>query len=208
VKATELPAFIIKRLPLRFTFNNNYFNDRYQGIPIGGYNKIITGLLNSIETRAGINFFSDRNELSSLANKIVFTGRIDEFFDYQFGELGYRSLRFEHEVLTMQNFQGNAVMNFCDASIPYTRIIEHKHFEFGTQPVTVITKEYPLIGNKHNEPYYPINNLENTIIYNKYKALQSSYPKVIFGGRLAEYRYYDMHQVIASALNRTKLEFG
>lgn len=208
MKATELPAFIIKRLPLRFTFNNNYFNDKYQGIPIGGYNQIINGLLDRIETRTGIDFFADRDALSALAQKIVFTGRIDEYFDYEFGELTYRSLRFEHELLDVANYQGNAVMNFCDAVTPYTRIIEHKHFEFGEQPQTVISKEYPAIGLKAAEPYYPVNNAENNARYQKYKAKAANQPNVICGGRLAEYCYYDMHQVVASALHKAKKELS
>jgi UDP-galactopyranose mutase len=205
---TELPAFIIKRLPVRFTFNNNYFNDRYQGIPIGGYNKIIEGLLEGIETRTEVDFFLDRNELNTLASKIVFTGKIDEYFDYRFGELEYRSLRFEHEILDTPNYQGNAVMNFNEVEVPYTRIIEHKHFEFGTQPKTVITKEYPAEWKKGAEPYYPINDDKNMALFKKYKELSEQEPNIIFGGRLAEYRYYDMHQVIASALHTVKQEFA
>jgi UDP-galactopyranose mutase len=206
IKAKDLPASIIKRIPLRFTFNNNYFNDRYQGIPVGGYNKIIDGLLNGIEVKLNVDFFLDRNELSALANKIVFTGRIDEFFNYKFGELAYRSLRFEEELIDIPDFQGNAVVNYCDSNTPFTRIIEHKHFEFGNQPKTIITREFPIKGSKINEPYYPVNNLENNFLYNKYKALTLTQNKVIFGGRLAEYRYYDMHQIIASSLNKVKIE--
>jgi UDP-galactopyranose mutase len=205
---TELPAFIIKRLPVRFTFNNNYFNDRYQGIPIGGYNKIIDGLLEGIETKTEVDFFKERNELMQLANKVVFTGKIDEYFDYRFGELEYRSLRFEHQILDTPNYQGNAVMNYNEVEVPYTRIIEHKHFEFGTQEKTVITREYPAPWKKGAEPYYPVNDDKNTALFKKYRELSEQEPNVIFGGRLAEYRYYDMHQVIASALQTAKKEFA
>ncbi|MES2650953.1 MAG: UDP-galactopyranose mutase [Bacteroidota bacterium] len=205
-KATELPAFIIKRLPVRFNYDNNYFNDKYQGIPIGGYNKIIDGLLKGIDVRLNTDFFTQRKELEALADKVVFTGKIDEFFNYQFGELEYRSLRFETEVIDSENYQGNAVMNFTDADTRFTRIIEHKHFEFGTQEKTVITKEYPLLDSKGQEPYYPINDEYNTAIFKKYKQLADNHTKVIFGGRLAEYKYYDMHQVLASALQKSKLE--
>lgn len=207
-KATELPPFIIKRLPVRFTFDNNYFNDKYQGIPIGGYNKIIEGLLEGVETRVNVDFFAEREELSLLADKIVFTGKIDEYFDYRFGELEYRSLRFENETLDMPNYQGNAVVNYNDAETPFTRIIEHKHFEFGTQPKTVITREYPVLGGRGVEPYYPVNDEKNNATFKKYQALAESETRVIFGGRLAEYRYYDMHQVIGSALVKAKRELG
>lgn len=206
-KATELPAFIIKRLPLRFTFDNNYFNDRYQGIPIGGYNKLVDGLLEGIETRLKVDFFMDRSQLMSIADRVVFTGKIDEFYDYCHGKLEYRSLDFKHEILDMENYQGNAVVNYTDSETPYTRILEHKHFEFGTQKKTVITKEYPTewFGNK--EPYYPINDHRNNEMYSKYKAM-SEQDDIIFGGRLAEYKYYDMHQVIASALTKSKKIFS
>lgn len=206
-KATELPAFIIKRLPLRFTFDNNYFNDKYQGIPIGGYNKLINGLLEGIETRLEVDFFKDRTELMAMAHQLVFTGKIDEFFDYRYGKLEYRSLEFKHEILDMENYQGNAVINYTDAEIPYTRILEHKHFEFGTQKKTVITKEYPTEWSGNKEPYYPINDQRNNEIYSKYKTL-SEKDDIIFGGRLAEYKYYDMHQVIASALAKCKKIFS
>lgn len=206
--AKELPAFIIKRLPVRFTFDNNYFNDTYQGIPIGGYNKIIEGLLDGIEVRTDTDFFADRAYFESITKKIVYTGKIDEFFNYRFGELAYRGLKFETQVLDQANYQGNAVVNFTDAKTPYTRIIEHKHFEFGSQEKTVITYEYPLLASKSTEPYYPINNDENTHIFNQYKTLVTDEHNVIFGGRLAEYRYYDMHQVIASALAKVKQEFS
>jgi UDP-galactopyranose mutase len=204
--AKELPAFIIKRLPVRFTFDNNYFNDTYQGIPIGGYNKIIDGLLDGIEVRTDTDFFADRDYFESIAKKIVYTGKIDEYFNYRFGKLAYRGLNFETQVLDQANYQGNAVVNFTDAETPYTRIIEHKHFEFGSQEKTVITHEYPLLASNNSEPYYPINNDENTRIFNQYKALVSAEQNVIFGGRLAEYRYYDMHQVIGSALKAATLE--
>jgi UDP-galactopyranose mutase len=206
-KATELPAFIIKRLPVRFTFDNNYFNDKYQGIPVGGYNKLIEGLLDGIEVRLGVDFEKNREELSALADQLVYTGKIDEYFNFKFGELEYRSLRFDHETLDMENYQGNAVVNYTDAETPFTRIIEHKHFEFGRQEKTVITREYPLEWSKGVEPYYPINDARNESIYKQYKALGDE-ENVIFGGRLAEYRYYDMHQVIGSALKKCKELFN
>ncbi|WOD43914.1 UDP-galactopyranose mutase [Hwangdonia lutea] len=207
-KATELPAFIIKRLPVRYTFNNNYFNDKYQGIPIGGYNKIIDGLLKGIETKTNIDFFENKEELSKLASKIVYTGKIDEFYNYKFGNLEYRSLRFENTRLEKENHQGNAVVNYNDGNIPYTRIIEHKHFEFGKQKHTVITKEFPEQWTKEKEAYYPINNDENQNKYQQYKALSVQENNIIFGGRLAEYKYYDMHQIIASALQKAKKELS
>ncbi len=206
-KATALPAFIIKRLPVRFTFDNNYFNDTYQGIPMGGYNKIIDGLLDGIEVQLETNFFENRAYFESLADTIVFTGKIDEYFDYQFGELEYRSLRFENEVLDTDNHQGNAVVNYNDAEVPYTRIIEHKHFEFGKQPKTVITKEYPETWTSEKEAFYPVNDDKNQTIYQQYKQLAEK-TNVIFGGRLAEYKYYDMHQIIASALTKFKKEYN
>lgn len=206
-KATELPAFIIKRLPLRFTYDNNYFNDAYQGIPIGGYNKLIEGLLRSIECRVGVDYFQDRGDLDSLAKQIVYTGKIDEYFGYRHGKLEYRSLRFENSLLDQQNFQGNAVVNFTESDIPYTRIIEHKHFEFGTQKSTVITKEFPLEASASNEPYYPINDTKNMDIFKAYKERSKGQAGVLFGGRLAEYRYYDMHQVIGAALAKTRVLF-
>jgi UDP-galactopyranose mutase len=205
-KATDLPAFIIKRLPVRFTFDNNYFNDKYQGIPIGGYNKLTEGLLAGIETMTNVDFFEQKETFEKMAKKIVFTGKIDEFFDYKFGKLEYRSLEFKHEVLNVQNYQGNAVVNYTDSQIPYTRIIEHKHFEFGNQKNTIITKEYPKEWKQGDEPYYPINDEKNLKIYSKYKEIASYSDNVIFGGRLAEYKYYDMHQVIASALKKAKEE--
>jgi UDP-galactopyranose mutase len=203
----DLPAFIIKRLPVRFTFNNNYFNDRYQGIPIGGYNIIIDKLLKGIECKLNIDFLQHASELKTNAKKIVYTGSLDAYFEHKLGELEYRSLTFEHKLLQQQNFQGNAVMNFTDAETPYTRILEHKHFEFGTQPVTVITKEFPANGGKNIEPYYPVNDTKNEQLAKAYKTLAAEESNVIFGGRLAEFRYYDMHQVIASALVTVQKEF-
>ncbi len=203
-KATKLPAFIIKRLPVRFTFDNNYFNDTYQGIPIGGYNKLIEGLLNGIETKTNIDYFQEKESLNTIAKTIVFTGKIDEYFNYKFGKLEYRSLEFKHKILNTDNYQGNAVVNYTEATIPYTRIIEHKHFEFGKQAKTIITKEYPKEWKQGDEPYYPVNDNKNSIVYQQYKKLATKKPTVIFGGRLAEYKYYDMHQVIASALARVE----
>lgn len=204
-KATELPAFIIKRLPVRFTYDNNYFNDKYQGIPVGGYNKLIDGLLEGIEVRLNVDFFKNREYFSNLADKIVFTGKIDEFYDNQFGTLEYRSLKFDTKVLENDNFQGNAVVNYTEADVPYTRIIEHKHFEFGTQKHTVVTYEFPDEWTLGKESYYPVNDVKNNAVYNKYKELAEKDESVIFGGRLAEYKYYDMHQIIGSALNKVKL---
>ncbi|SEB42692.1 UDP-galactopyranose mutase [Tenacibaculum sp. MAR_2009_124] len=207
-KATELPSFIIKRLPVRYTYNNNYFNDKYQGIPIGGYNKIIEGLLEGVEVKLGVDFFENKEDLEKLASKVVFTGKIDEYFDYNLGELEYRSLRFEHMPLEVDNFQGNAVVNYNNAEFDFTRIIEHKHFEFGTQKNTIITREYPEKWDKRKEAYYPINDSKNSKLYGEYKKLAEQKNNVIFGGRLAEYRYYDMHQVIGAALAKTKKEFS
>ena len=206
-KATDLPAFIIKRLPVRFTFDNNYFNDKYQGIPIGGYNVIIEKLLENIEVKVSTDFFDNRKHYEKIADKIVFTGMIDEFYDYKFGELEYRSLRFEDEILDEINHQGNAVINYTEYEVPYTRIIEHKHFEYGNQSKTVITKEYPATWKKGKEPYYPINNESNNTTYLKYKSLADCEKNVIFGGRLAQYKYYDMHNVIEQALECVKKEF-
>lgn len=206
--ATELPAFIIKRLPVRFTYDNNYFNDKYQGIPIGGYNKLVDGLLDGIEIKLGVDYFENREEWDKLAPKIIFTGKIDEYYNYQFGQLEYRSLHFEHEVHDKENYQGNAVVNYTEGHIPYTRIIEHKHFEFGTQPKTVITKEYPSEWTAEKEPYYPVNDAKNSEVYKQYQQLARQEDKVIFGGRLAEYKYYDMHQVIGSALKKVKDHFA
>ena len=206
--ATELPAFIIKRLPIRFTYDNNYFNDRFQGIPIGGYNVIFEKLLENIDLKLGIDFFENKEELVQKAEKIVFTGMIDQFFNYEYGTLEYRSLRFENDVLDEENYQGNAVVNYNEREIPYTRIIEHKHFEFGRQDKTVITREFPVEWKKGDEPYYPVNNEKNTEIYEKYKKMALSETKVIFGGRLADYKYYDMHDVVLEALKKVKIEFG
>lgn len=203
-KATELPAFIIKRLPVRFTYDNNYFNDKYQGIPIGGYNKIIDGLLDGIEVKLNVDFFEDREHWENLAENLVFTGKIDEYYEYCYGKLQYRSLRFENEILDEENFQGNAVVNYTSENEAYTRIIEHKHFEFGTQPKTVVTYEYPDEWSEGKESYYPINDDANSELYRKYKELAEKDGNVIFGGRLAEYKYYDMHQVIGSALTKVK----
>ncbi|MDR1678758.1 MAG: UDP-galactopyranose mutase [Prevotellaceae bacterium] len=199
-KATELPAFIIKRLPVRFSFDNNYFNDRYQGIPIGGYNVLINKLLEKSEIKCNTDFFADRKHWESLAKNIVFTGKIDEFYDYSFGKLEYRTVRFEHEILDCANYQGNAVVNYTDAETPYTRIIEHKHFEFGEQEKTVISREYSSEWIAGSEPFYPINDAGNENLYLKYKALADRETNVIFGGRLAEYKYYDMDKVIQKAL--------
>jgi len=204
--ATELPAFIIKRLPVRFTYDNNYFSDKYQGIPIGGYTQIIEGLLKGSDLLLETDFFADQAYFKNIAKKLVFTGKIDAYYKFRFGELEYRSLDFEMEIYDQQNYQGNAVMNFTDAETPYTRIYEHKHFEFGTQPKTVITKEYPNKNPKNAEPYYPVNDDKNMALLKQYKELAALEENVIFGGRLAEYRYYDMHQVIGSALARCKQE--
>jgi UDP-galactopyranose mutase len=204
-KATELPSFIIKRLPVRFTFDNNYFNDKYQGIPIGGYNKIIDRLLDGIEVKLNTNFFDNRNYWSSVADNIVFTGSIDQFYDYKYGHLEYRSLKFENEILAINNYQGNAGVNYTHKDVPYTRIVEHKHFEFGDQEKTVITKEYSVKWEAGMEPYYPVNDKTNTEKFDQYKALANQQSNVIFGGRLAEYKYYDMHQIVASALTKVKL---
>lgn len=200
--ATELPSFIIKRLPVRFTYDNNYFNDKYQGIPIGGYNKIIEKMLENVEIKLNSNFFEDREYYENIAEKIVFTGMIDEFYDYKFGNLEYRSLRFEHEILDEKNHQGVAVVNYTEREIPYTRVIEHKHFEYGEQEKTVITREYPSEWKLGDEPYYPVNNEKNNELFKKYKELADKEENVIFGGRLGDYKYYDMHQVIEEALNK------
>ena len=205
-RADELPAFIIKRLPVRFTYDNNYFNDRYQGIPIGGYTRLVERMLEGIEVRLDEDFFSDRSGYEALAGKIVFTGMIDEYYDYRFGELEYRSLRFETEVHDTDNYQGNAVVNYTEFKIPYTRIIEHKHFEFGTQEKTVITKEYPAKWNRGDEPYYPMNDEKNNTLFLRYKELADAEGRVIFGGRLGEYKYSDMHQVVERALEASKKE--
>ncbi|MCF0178927.1 MAG: UDP-galactopyranose mutase [Bacteroidales bacterium] len=201
----DLPAFIIRRLPLRFVFDNNYFNDSYQGIPIGGYNKLIDALLDGIETRTNTDYFANRTELSNLAEKILYTGPIDQFYDYRFGHLQYRTVCFEQEILDTPNYQGNAVVNYTDRETPYTRIIEHKHFEtFGDavydNPKTIISREYSTEWTKGMEPYYPINDAINNALFEKYKALSEQEPKFIFGGRLADYKYYDMAPTIEKAL--------
>ena len=213
-KATELPSFIIKRLPVRFIYDNNYFNNLYQGIPIDGYTKIIEKMLEGIEVRLKCDFFKNKKELENIAEKIIFTGQIDKYYNYQFGELEYRSLRFETEELEEENYQGNAVVNYTEYEVPYTRIIEHKHFEYGASlgklpegkalEKTIITKEYPDTWNKKKEPYYPINNEKNNSLYEKYKKLADNDDKVIFGGRLGQYKYYDMDKVIEEALNLCK----
>lgn len=204
-KCTELPPFIIKRLPVRFTFDNNYFNDSFQGIPIGGYNKIIDHLLEGIDVVTDTDFFSDRRKWDNRADKIVFTGKIDEFFGYQFGKLEYRTVRFETEILDVQNFQGNAVINYTSHDEPYTRIIEHKHFEPENPSYqnnkTVISKEYSSEWSDGSEPFYPVNDEKNSILYKKYVTLAAKTDNVIFGGRLAEYKYYDMDDVIEKAMN-------
>ncbi len=205
---TELPAFIIRRLPVRYTYDNNYFNDRYQGIPEGGYNVIIEKLLEDTEVITGVDYFSDKEKFDGLADKVLYTGTIDTFYDYRFGKLEYRSLRFETEILDTPDFQGVAVVNYTDRETPYTRIIEHKHFEFGTQEKTVITKEHSADWEEGMEAYYPVNNEKNQELYLQYKALADKEENVIFGGRLAEYKYYDMDKVIESALNKVQEIFG
>ena len=197
----KLPASIIRRLPVRYTYNNNYFNDCYQGIPVGGYQPIIDTLLDGIEVRLDTDFLQERSALKDLAEKIVYTGSVDAYFDYKLGELAYRSLRFETERLEMENFQGIAVMNYTDRETPYTRIIEHKHFEFGTQPVTYITREYPAEWHRGDEAYYPVGDPASQKLYSEYAAMAAAEERVIFGGRLGEYKYYDMDKVIRSALD-------
>lgn len=210
----DLPAFIIKRLPVRLTFDNNYFNALYQGIPIGGYTKMVKNMLNGIEVRLDTNYLSDRLKYNSLAKKIVYTGAIDEYFDYQFGNLEYRSVRFENEILDIPNFQGNAAVNYTDKETPWTRIIEHKWFEFGKDeegndiPKTVISREYSSEWKVGDEPYYPVNDEKNSNLYKKYKELALQEKNVIFGGRLGEYKYYDMDKTIEAALDRCRNEFG
>lgn len=200
----ELPSFIIRRLPVRFTFDNNYFNDKYQGIPENGYTNMVENILEGIEVQLNTDFFTNREYFENIADKIVFTGMIDEYYDYCFGILEYRSLKFETEILDMDNYQGNAVVNHIDKEVPYTRIIEHKHFQFGTQEQTIITKEYPATWIKGQEGYYPINDEKNSLLYQQYQEKSQQDDKVIFGGRLAEYKYYDMHQVIARVLEDCK----
>lgn len=205
-KCTELPPFIIRRLPVRFVYDNNYFNDIYQGVPIGGYNKLIDGLLDGIDTNVDTDFFANRKEFESMADKIVFTGKIDEFYDYRYGKLEYRTVKFENEVLDTPNYQGLAQINYTDAAIPYTRIIEHKHFESFADavyknPQTVISREYSVEWTDGMEPYYPINDEKNTNLYKKYEILAQKEESVIFGGRLAEYKYYDMGPIVEKVLN-------
>ena len=199
-KCDELPSFIIKRLPVRFTFDNNYFNDLYQGIPIGGYTKIIEKMLCGVEVKLNTDFFDDKEKWLNCADKIIFTGMIDQYYDYCYGELEYRGLNFEFETLDVENYQGNAVINYTDAETPYTRIIEHKHFENSNSPKTIITKEYPKSWSKGEEAYYPLNDDRNSKLYNKYVELSKKEDNVIFGGRLGMYKYFDMWQVIDEAL--------
>jgi len=200
----ELPAFIIKRLPCRFIYDNNYFNDRYQGIPMGGYTAMVEKMLDGVEVRLDTDYFALIKENPDIAKTIVYTGCIDEFFGYRLGNLQYRSVRFETEELEMEDFQGNAVVNYTEREVPYTRIIEHKHFEFGKQPTTIISREYSAEWQPGMEPYYPVNDAENAQLYAKYKALADEQGNVIFGGRLGQYRYYDMDKVIRAALDDLK----
>lgn len=206
-KATELPAFIIRRIPFRFTFDNNYFNDAYQGIPIGGYNPLIEALLQGVEVRLGVNYFEARDFWNTQAKKLLFTGCIDEFFDYRFGHLEYRSLRFDHQQIPVANFQGNAVVNYTEAEVPYTRIIEHKHFEFGSQPHTVVTYEYPEAFAPGKEPYYPVNDEVNTARLKQYKDVAKVQQQVLFGGRLGQYVYADMDDTVEAAYRLAQAEF-
>lgn len=199
-RAVELPAFIIQRLPVRFTYDNNYFNDDYQGIPVGGYTQMVANMLDGIEVELGVDYLKNRQKYDELGETIVYTGMIDEFYDYCFGELEYRSLRFETETLDVENYQGNAVVNYTEYEIPYTRIIEHKHFEYGTQPKTIITREYPKTWEKGDEPYYPMNDEKNMSLYARYAELAQKEGKVIFGGRLGGYKYYDMDDTVEAAL--------
>lgn len=200
----DLPAFIIKRLPVRMRYDNNYFNHPYQGIPIGGYTKMVENMLEGVEVRLGEDYLADRDKWNSMAEKVVYTGPIDAFFNYSLGALEYRSLKFETETLDMKNYQGVAGMNYTDRETPYTRIVEHKHFEFGEQDKTVITKEYPCEWKLGDEPYYPVNDEKNNTLYKKYKEMADKEENVIFGGRLAEYKYYDMDKVIAAALDASR----
>lgn len=196
----DLPAFIIKRLPVRYTYNNNYFNDRYQGIPVEGYTALVEKLIDGCDVLLNTDFFSDKEKYLAMADTCLYTGMIDAFYDYCYGELGYRSLRFENETLDMQNYQGVAVVNYTEREIPYTRVIEHKHFAFGTQEKTIITKEYPADWVAGMEPYYPINDAKNTELYQKYADLAANETKILFGGRLAQYKYYDMDKCVEAAL--------
>ena len=204
----ELPSFIIKRLPLRFIYDNNYFNDRFQGIPMGGYTVIVEKMLEGSDILLNTDYYDFRKENPDIAAKTVYTGMLDQYFDYKYGVLEYRSVRFETEKLDMENYQGNAVVNYTEREVPYTRIIEHKHFEYGTQPVTVISREYPSEWKLGEEPYYPVNNKKNEEVAEKYRALAAAEQNVIFGGRLGEYRYYDMDKVIEAALKAVGKEIG
>ncbi len=204
----DLPAFIIKRLPVRFTYDNNYFNALYQGIPNGGYTKMVANMFGDTEIRLGVDYLENKTELDKLADKVIYTGPVDAYFDYKLGALQYRSVRFETETLDMENYQGNAVVNYTDSETPYTRIIEHKHFEFGTQPKTVISREYSAEWQQGDEPYYPVNDDINSALYTQYKALADKEENVIFGGRLGEYKYYDMDKVIEAAFETAKKELG
>ena len=205
---SELPSFIIKRLPVRFTFDNNYFNARYQGIPVGGYTRMVEKMLDGVEVRLNVDYLQHKTELDALADRVVYTGSVDAYFDDCYGPLSYRSVRFETEVLDTPNFQGNAVVNYTDRETPFTRIIEHKFFEFGTQPKTVISREYSAEWRPGMEPYYPVNDEKNSALYEQYKALADREQKTVFGGRLGEYRYYDMDAVLLSALKLAEKELG
>ena len=205
---SELPSFIIKRLPVRFTFDNNYFNARYQGIPVGGYTRMVEKMLDGVEVRLNVDYLQHKAELDALADRVVYTGSVDAYFDDCYGPLSYRSVRFETEVLDTPNFQGNAVVNYTDRETPFTRIIEHKFFEFGTQPKTVISREYSAEWRPGMEPYYPVNDEKNSALYEQYKALADRERKTVFGGRLGEYRYYDMDAVLLSALQLAEKELG
>lgn len=204
--AAELPAFIIRRLPFRFIYDNNYFNDKYQGIPAGGYNLLIDALLEGVEVRLDTDYLKNRAEFDELAERVVFTGCIDEYFGYRLGKLEYRSLRFEDEILDTDNYQGNAVVNYTEREVPYTRVIEHKHFEFGTQPRTVVTREYPAQFTGENEPYYPVNDKVNSELMNSYRELAVNTPEVLFGGRLGQYAYFDMDDTVEAALQLAEKE--
>ena len=208
MEASKIPAFVIRRLPFRFVFDNNYFNDHYQGIPEGGYTVLFEKLLKGVEVRLNTDFLEKKEEYLKLANKVVYTGPIDAYYDYKFGTLSYRGLRFEHEVLEgVENWQGNAVVNYTDSEVPYTRIIEHKHFEFGMQADTVISREYPQDWKVGEEPYYPVNDEVNNLLYQKYDELAKQEPWIMFGGRLAEYKYYDMDKVVYNVLMKLEDEF-
>jgi UDP-galactopyranose mutase len=207
-KCTELPAFIIKRLPVRFTFDNNYFNDRYQGIPVGGYTAIIEKMLEGVDVKLNCDYLSNKPEYDNIAKKIIYTGAIDRYYDYCYGTLEYRAVRFETEVLDMSNYQGNAVINYTAADVPFTRIIEHKHFEFGKQEKTVISCEYSSAWHKGEEPYYPVNDEKNNALYARYEQLAKKDDKIIFGGRLGQYKYFDMHIVIKNALEMVRQELN